>query len=93
MMKRQSRTLSLIESLANVAIGLVVALVAQHFVFPLFGVVITFKENLGIAGIMTVVSITRSYLLRRLFNSFWFWRLFRYRYLWWPSFNRDRFQP
>jgi hypothetical protein len=38
-------------------------------VFPLFGIHIPLSADLAIGGIFVVVSLVRSYLLRRLFNS------------------------
>lgn len=66
----QARSMSLIESLANVAIGYGVACLTQILVFPMFGLTVTIGQTLGIGLIFTVVSIARSYLVRRLFNSF-----------------------
>lgn len=66
----QPRTHSLIESIANVAIGLGVAVATQIAIFPMFGIVIPLSSNLAIAAIFTVVSIVRSYAVRRLFNAF-----------------------
>ena len=64
----QRRVTSLVESVANVAVGFVVALVTQIAVFPLFGLAVSLGGNLQIAAIFTVVSIVRSYALRRAFN-------------------------
>jgi hypothetical protein len=64
----QPRLFSLIESVANVAIGFGVALATQIAVFPLFGIHVRLSDQLGIAAIFTVVSIARSYMVRRLFN-------------------------
>lgn len=64
----QSRLGSFFESLANVVLGYGVAVGAQLLVFPLFGVVIPLSSNLAIGIIFTLVSLVRSYLLRRLFN-------------------------
>ena len=64
----QSKFHSFLESVANVAIGYGVALVSQILVFPLFGITIPLRENLMIGAIFTVVSIVRSYSVRRLFN-------------------------
>lgn len=64
----QSRLGSFLESLANVVLGYGVAIGAQLLVFPLFGVVIPLSSNLAIGIIFTLVSLARSYLLRRLFN-------------------------
>lgn len=66
----QSRLYSFIESLTNVAIGYLVALASQIVVFPLFGIHIPLKDNIMIGGVFTVISIIRSYVVRRLFNSF-----------------------
>lgn len=64
----QSRLGSFIESLANVVLGYGIAVGAQILIFPLFGVVIPLSSNLAIGIIFTLVSLVRSYLLRRLFN-------------------------
>lgn len=64
----QSRRMSLIESIANVAIGYLVALAAQLAVFPALGIAVSLEQNLLLGAIFTVVSIARSYCVRRLFN-------------------------
>lgn len=66
---RQSRLMSLVESLANVLVGYVVAVATQVVVFPLFGLAVTVTENLLIGLIFTAVSIVRSYALRRGFEA------------------------
>lgn len=66
---RQSRLGSLIESAANVAIGYVVAILSQLLIFPHFGVNLTLSDNLAIGGWFTLVSIVRSYAVRRFFNA------------------------
>ena len=66
---KQSRLMSLVESLANVLVGYGVAVATQMAVFPLFGLVITVSENLLIGLIFTAVSIVRSYTLRRGFEA------------------------
>jgi hypothetical protein len=66
--RSQSRKHSLLESLVNVAIGYFVALAAQLMIFPLFGIHVSMQDNLLIGALFTVVSIVRSYALRRLFN-------------------------
>lgn len=65
----QTRWMSLVESMANVVVGYVVAVATQILVFPLFGMHPTFSQNLWIGLIFTVVSITRSYVLRRGFEA------------------------
>ena len=66
---KQSRLMSLVESLANVLVGYGVAVATQMAVFPLFGLAETVTENLLIGLIFTVVSIVRSYALRRGFEA------------------------
>ena len=57
---KQSRLMSLAESLANVLVGYGVAVATQMAVFPLFGLTVTVTENLLIGLIFTAVSIVRS---------------------------------
>lgn len=66
---KQSRTMSLVEAIANVAVGFGVAVLAQIVVFPLFGLDVPFTDNLLIGAIFTVVSIGRSFVLRRVFET------------------------
>ena len=66
---KQSQTMSLAEAVANVGVGFGVAVVAQIVVFPLFGLDVSFSDNLLIGAIFTAVSIGRSYALRRLFEA------------------------
>lgn len=65
----QSRLGSLIEAVLNTAIGFVINVTAQRYVFPLFGFDPPLAANLAIASIFTVISIIRGYVLRRWFNA------------------------
>jgi hypothetical protein len=65
----QTRLESLAEVVINVAIGWVVGLLTQLIVFPLFGISVSVNAQLGISVIFTVVSIIRSYIIRRWFNA------------------------
>jgi len=66
---RQSRLMSLVESVANVIVGYVVAVVTQILIFPVFGLHTSLAQNLKIGAVFTVVSIARSFALRRLFEA------------------------
>lgn len=66
----QKKSHSLIESLINVLIGYFIALAAQLIIFPRYGIHISMSDNLMIGALFTIVSIARSYVLRRLFNRF-----------------------
>lgn len=64
----QTKLASAAESVANVVVGYAVAMLTQALVFPLFGFYASTGQHAGIALIFTVVSLVRSYALRRLFN-------------------------
>lgn len=64
----QSRRHSFVESLANVAVGYGIAVLTQAVVFPWFGIRVPMHDHLAIGALFTVVSIARSYAIRRLFN-------------------------
>ena len=63
----QSRAHSLIESTANTISGLALSVLIIATVFPLIGVHMNFAENVAATGIMTIVSLARQYVIRRLF--------------------------
>jgi hypothetical protein len=66
---KQPRLMSLVESVANVIVGYVVAVVTQILIFPVFGLHTTLAQNLKMGAILTVVSIARSFALRRVFEA------------------------
>ncbi|WP_299912147.1 hypothetical protein [uncultured Paracoccus sp.] len=66
---KQSRLMSLVESITNVVVGYGVAVVTQILIFPVFGLHTTLAENLKMGAVFTVVSIARSFALRRLFEA------------------------
>ncbi|UCV26710.1 DUF7220 family protein [Ferribacterium limneticum] len=65
----QSRAMSMVETLANIAIGLVVSLISQLVIFHAYDVKLPLSSNVEIVLWFTVVSIIRSYTLRRFFNA------------------------
>lgn len=66
---KQSRLMSLAESVANVIVGYGVAVVTQILIFPIFGLHTTLAQNLKIGAAFTVMSIARSFALRRVFEA------------------------
>jgi hypothetical protein len=66
---KQSRLLSWVESISNVIVGFVMAVVTQILIFPVFGLHTTLAQNLKMGAVFTVVSIARSFALRRLFEA------------------------
>ena len=65
---QQTRKHSAIETFSNVLIGYFVALASQLAIFPLFGIHVHFRDNILIGLYFTVISIIRSYCLRRWFT-------------------------
>jgi hypothetical protein len=61
--------MSFAESLINIVVGLGVAMAANAVILPLMGFPISLHENAIIAAFMTVVSIARSFTLRRVFEA------------------------
>lgn len=66
---QQTKLGSLIESLMNIAIGYGVALISQVILFPFFDIHISLETNLWIGVWFTVISLIRSYVIRRWFNA------------------------
>jgi hypothetical protein len=65
----QSRTASLIESVFSVVIGYGMALASQLVIFPMFGIHLPLSDNLAIGAWFTIISLVRSYVIRRWFNA------------------------
>lgn len=65
----QTRIESLIESLANIFIGYGIAFISQIVIFPMFGIDVPISTNLWIGAWFTIVSLIRSYIMRRWFNA------------------------
>jgi len=65
----QSRLGSLIEVLFNIAIGFAINWVANLFILPLYGFQITGGQAFSMGLIFTVISVVRSYIIRRWFNA------------------------
>jgi hypothetical protein len=65
----QSKTGSLVESLANIAIGVVLAFVSQLVIFGGYGVHVSLAQNAEMTVWFTAISLARSFVLRRVFNK------------------------
>jgi hypothetical protein len=64
----QTRLMSMVETITNVAIGLVVSFLSQVVIFKYYDIHISLAQNLEMTLYFTVVSILRGFFLRRLFN-------------------------
>ncbi|SUZ33453.1 hypothetical protein ROE7235_03223 [Roseibaca ekhonensis] len=52
---KQSRAMSLVESIANVLVGYGVAVVTQILIFPIFGLHTTLAQNLKMGAVFTIL--------------------------------------
>jgi len=66
-MSSQTRSMSLVESIANTGAGFLVSLVLQISLFYFMSIETTTSQNLLMSGVFTVASLVRGYLMRRLF--------------------------
>jgi len=64
----QTRTHSAIEALAGTAIGFCVSWAATPPIMAAFGYQVGVGTAFGVTVVYTVLSVVRSYLVRRLFN-------------------------
>jgi len=61
--------MSMVETITNVAIGLVVSFLSQVVIFKYYDIHISLAQNLELTLYFTVVSVIRGFALRRFFNS------------------------
>lgn len=68
------------EALTNIVIGLVISTIANWIILPaVLGVELTIMANIQIAVFFTIVSLARSYAIRRIFNGRSVWMAIRRR--------------
>lgn len=65
----QTKKGSIAEAWANIAVGFSINYFANLAIFPLFGMHISPVANFWMGCIYTVISLVRSYVLRRYFNG------------------------
>ena len=64
----QTKKQSFTEALTNTAIGFIISYASTFIIFPLMGFNSSATDNIIITLFFTIVSILRSYLIRRYFN-------------------------
>ena len=71
----QNKKQSIIESITNVLVGYFIAVGTQILIFPYLGIHVKTETNFYIGLVFTVISLIRSYTLRRIFNKIkrWVW--------------------
>ena len=65
----QSKKSSLIESIVNTFVGLVINIVVSPVIYWITGVTMSVYQISGTAVLFTIVSIVRNYIIRRFFNK------------------------
>ena len=65
----QSKLDSLIEASFNTFIGFVIAFISQLVFFPIVGIEVTLEQNFILTVLFRLVSIIRTYIIRRYFNK------------------------
>lgn len=66
----QTRLTSFVESWVNVFVGFWINFFANLLILPLFGFHISLANNFLMGVLYTVISVGRSYCIRRWFNSY-----------------------
>lgn len=64
----QTKLGSFVESWVNIVVGYGVNFTANMLILPLFGFNISVAQNIVLGGLYTVISLVRSYFIRRWFN-------------------------
>jgi hypothetical protein len=65
----QSKKQSLIESVTQTVVGLVVSFGIQLVIYPILNIPVTLSQNVIITAVFFVASIGRGYIIRRIFNK------------------------
>ena len=65
----QDKKKSAIESITNTVARLGISFMIQLIIYPLFGIAVTFGQNLLILGVFFIASFVRNYVIRRFFTS------------------------
>jgi hypothetical protein len=65
----QNKRASLIESMVNTASGFVVNFAIQLLLFAILSIEVKIEQNLIITATFTIASISRNYIVRRVFNK------------------------
>ena len=65
----QTKKWSMIETLVSVGIGWLIGVILNMLVLPLFDYDVSLTDGVLISIIFTAVSVVRSYIIRRWFNS------------------------
>jgi len=65
---QQTKTASILEVFANVALSAITSLLLNRFFLPVLGIHVSGSQNLEMVLVFTLASLIRLYVLRRVFN-------------------------
>jgi hypothetical protein len=65
----QTKTQSFIEAVVNTAVGFLISLLTGQILYSYYSIPVSTELNFWFTIIFTVISIARSYVLRRIFNG------------------------
>ena len=65
----QTKKISLLEALTNTVVGLLVSFGIQLLIYPILGIAVTIGQNVIITFVFFAASISRGYIIRRIFNK------------------------
>ncbi len=68
-MSNQTKIESIVEAGTNTLIGFGLAVFSQTIIFPCYGIIIPIETNIKIVFWFTVISVIRTYIVRRWFNK------------------------
>jgi hypothetical protein len=66
---KQNKITSLVESITNTVVGLTTSFLIQIVIYPLLDIKVSISQNVIITLVFFVASITRGYIIRRVFES------------------------
>jgi len=65
----QTKKHSLLESLTNVIVGLLMSFLTQLLIYPILNIEVSLNQNIIITSVFFIISFVRGYVIRRIFNK------------------------
>lgn len=65
----QTKKHSLLESLTNVIVGLLMSFLTQLIIYPILDIEVSLNQNIIITAVFFIISFVRGYVIRRIFNK------------------------
>lgn len=64
----QTKVQSIVEVICGLLFGFTLSVIAGRFIYPAYGMPVTWGSNVAITLWFTIISLARGYLVRRFFN-------------------------